>query len=66
MTFKIEIPMDEDFVSGSGVALTISWKNLELLLKKDNKVYSNETIKGFVVDEYGIKFYIKRKKEDGS
>ena len=63
---RIEITIDEDFATGSGVASTISWKNLELLLKKDNKVYSNETIEGFVVDDYGIKFYIKRKEEDGS
>lgn len=59
MTNKV-IKIDIDFRAGSGVACVLGWKRVEETLQKTGELSADEHISGLEIDDYGIKYYIKK------
>lgn len=57
---KLTIPHDDPKFNGGGGGLkaTVSFQRLESMLRSIGELKPNESISGFVVNEYGIQYTI--------
>ena len=62
MSGKMDIPITEPgFKSGSGVATSISYEQLIEILRDRGYLRKTEDVRGLMIEERGITFYVEKR-----
>lgn len=61
MANKFDVPVSEPgFKSGSGVTTSISYEQLIEILRERGYIRKTEDVRGLMVEERGLTFYVER------